>query len=78
MSLVQIDKRIIPMPAKRSYQVYPWDEMQVKRSFLVRDTHGRMDPGSVHSLCSKANIRYAPMQFRARKAPDGYRIWRVK
>ena len=75
---VEIDKKLIPMPERRSAQVYPWDTMQVKQSFLVRDHLGKMDPGSVHSLCSKANARYAPMLFRARKTRDGYRIWRVK
>jgi hypothetical protein len=75
---VEIDKKLIPMPARRGNQVYPWEEMRVKQSFLVRDQRGKMDPGSVHSLCSKANKRYAPMVFRARKMRDGYRIWRVK
>jgi len=73
---VEIDKDLIPMPARRSNQVYPWDELRVKQSFLCRDH--LMPPSSVHSLCSKANIRYAPMVFRARKMRDGYRIWRVK
>jgi hypothetical protein len=77
--LVEVDKELIPMPPlRRSNQVYPWETMRVKQSFLVRDLKGKADPGSVHSLCSKANIRYAPMQFKARKTDDGYRIWRVK
>jgi hypothetical protein len=75
---VEVDNELIPMPARRSNQVYPWDTMKVRQSFLVRDHLGKCDPSSVHSLCSKANIRYAPMQFRARKTRDGYRIWRVK
>ena len=66
------------MPARRHNQVYPWEAMRVKQSFLVRDLQGKMDPGSVHSLCSKANKRYAPMVFRGRKTLDGYRVWRVK
>ena len=76
---VEIDKKLIPMPMKRApNQVYPWEELRVRQSFLVRDLEGRMDPGSVHSLCCKANKRYAPMMFRGRKMRDGYRVWRVK
>ena len=75
---VEIDKKRIPMPERRHNQVYPWEELRVKQSFLVRDLRGKMDAGSVHSLCSKANKRYAPMVFRARLMRDGYRVWRVK
>ena len=70
---IVIEKNIdIPPPARRIK--YPWGELELGDSFLVKD----VKPTSVYGLIGQANRKYTPKKFAARAIDDGTRIWRVE
>lgn len=67
--VVKIEKDI-PMPSGSHGSKYPWHLMEVGDSFIHT---GRFGYEAARTGCQ----RYAPKVFKARVAPEGFRIWRV-
>lgn len=66
----------IPMPDLRAYRPkYPFQEMKIGDSFLVRSPYGRQ-------IATTGTKRHKPKKFIARRVPDpsgsAFRIWRVE
>lgn len=71
--MFQIEKNV-PMPSGYHHkEVYPWREMAVGDSFVVRNERSH---ASLSSTAGGAGKRLG-MKFTVRKQPDGsFRIWR--
>jgi hypothetical protein len=73
----QIDSNV-PLPIKSDYpspsgrRIYPWLEIEVGESFLLRS------PNNSGGHVSYANRRYAPRHFISSRTHEGTRIWRDK
>ncbi len=71
---VKIDKGIPVPEARGMMRRYPWSEMEIDDSFLLKS-----DVKSNSSHVSLANKRYAPKRFTSRRLSDGSRrIWRIE
>jgi hypothetical protein len=67
-SLIQIAS----YPERAGRRIYPWLEIEVGQSFLLRSHN---DSGG---YVNYANRRYAPRHFISSCTPEGTRIWRDK
>jgi hypothetical protein len=69
-------ERNIPLPIQRGhYSTYPFGEMKVGDSFLVRvgDQPDRLRQAACH-YARRSGVK---MKFSILKIADGYRCWRV-
>lgn len=72
MTMVKIDKGIPLPPQGPAQRKYPWIEMEVGDSFVVRvGTH------TARCLAGNASRKYAPKKFRHGASDGVTRIWRV-
>jgi hypothetical protein len=72
-TMQKIDKGI-PIPYPKNGRFYPWKEMEVGDSFIVRTPFLK----SAVCMAYTATQKYGKV-FRARQTDDGqYRIWRVE
>jgi hypothetical protein len=68
--MFEIEKGI-PIPtARRKWDDYPFDEMEIGESFFV--------PGSTSTAIAAVGNRHKPKRFTARKENDGVRVWRIE
>jgi hypothetical protein len=69
---VKIEKGV-PMPPKnKGTAIYPWDDLKVGESFVVKkSTNGRQ-------LCISASLVRAPKRFESRIQAGITRVWRVQ
>lgn len=67
-----IDKNV-PMPGVSSLGIYPWDEMDIGDSFLIKDKKA----GSIRTLAWFAGKQHG-RKFSTRTVDDGVRVWRIK
>lgn len=63
----------IPDRPRRGQQFYPWLEMEVGDSFMLRTNLLNNASATVRT----ANQRYAPKQFIYRRVAGGFRCWRT-
>jgi hypothetical protein len=69
--MIEIQKDI-PLPAEKKRNVYPYKEMDIGESFLVKE-------GKIQIVCN-ANYRAGKVsgkKFIARREGDGVRVWRT-
>lgn len=73
--MATIEKGIpIPMSRSRS-RVYPFGEMEVGDSFLIK--YGDKDVRTMYSSASYYGKRNSK-KFTIRQTPEGIRVWRTK
>lgn len=73
--MVKIEKGI-PIPPRvcgRRSTRYPWTEMRVGDSFMIRNKK----PATVHAQVNQARKTY-DAQYTVRAVAGGFRVWRVK
>lgn len=78
---IQIDKHV-PIPVARYITKYPWDDMEIGDSFLLKN-YGE----KAHALVGAANRKRKPKKFLTRRVATDkfhadryhgdYRVWRV-
>lgn len=72
--MYKVEKQRHKVPESLRASKYPWDQMRVGDSFLVRDGEYR----KISSATSMTNQRKAPRKWVARVVTDGVRVWRVE
>lgn len=73
METIKIEKGIKRPNPRSGPCKYPWLEMKVGDSFLLK----KGDGNSIRSAASLAGFRYK-MKFSVSFTEEGYRVWRVK
>lgn len=72
---MKIEKNV-PMPQSRNVLVYPYAEMEVGDSFVVKGDSKHL----LATVCNR-NGKYAKklgMRFTAKRVVNGVRVWRVE
>lgn len=61
----------IPAPSSRGRRPkYPWHEMKIGDSFLIKN--------DTTFMVGNANTRYAPKRFTSAREKRGIRVWRIE
>lgn len=80
MRTIKIEKGIeIPSRLRKSGKPskYPFAQLEVGESFLVRTTSKKSKVNRQVGLCSSFR-KYAPKRFTSRTIAEGVRIWRIE
>ena len=64
----------VPMPKARTREAYPFYDMRIGDSFLIRDETKVKNARSAAWMFSQ---RHHGVKFSCRRVPEGWRRWRV-
>ncbi len=64
----------VPMPKARSREAYPFYDMRIGDSFLIKDETKVKNARSAAWMFSQ---RHDGVKFSCRRVPEGWRMWRI-
>lgn len=73
--MLTIDKNV-PAPTKRPRQSYPFMDMRIGDSFVLRDPVEVKNARSAAWMFSQRH-KAVGVRFSCRKVPEGWRMWRI-